>query len=99
MHGRKSAPPAAPRAGYPTGRSSASRADKILLVSFRLVALLAFVAACPAPKPPNRPTGAIPVAGIGKMQISWARVEAPSDVPTSPPEPGTFRVHPIDAVD
>ena len=30
------------------------------------------------------------------MQISWARVEAPSDVPTTPPEPGTFRVHLID---
>jgi competence protein ComEC len=32
----------------------------------------------------------------GAPAITWARVEAPADVPATPPAPGTYRIHLID---
>jgi len=68
-------------------------------VSLRLVALLAFVTACPAPKPVAKPVptpiGELPVQQ-GGPKITWVRVESPSDVPRTPPPAGTYRIHLID---
>ncbi|MEO8841932.1 MAG: MBL fold metallo-hydrolase [Kofleriaceae bacterium] len=65
----------------------------------RLLAVLAFLAACPAHKPavhPTKPTtGALPTEP-GAPKITWARVETPGDVPTTPPPAGTYRIHLID---
>ncbi|HEY0252821.1 MAG TPA: MBL fold metallo-hydrolase [Kofleriaceae bacterium] len=61
----------------------------------RLFVLLAFLAACPSPKPPAGPTGEIPQQP-GGPKITYQRVESPDDVPTTPPPPGTYRIHLID---
>ncbi len=67
----------------------------------RLVAVLAFLSACHAPKSPTGPgkpgpqTGQLPVQP-GAPHITWIRVDKPSDVPTTPPPPGTYRIHLID---
>jgi len=60
----------------------------------RHVVLLAVLAGCPArtkhPTLPTTPsTGALP-------NITWQRVESPADVPSTPPPPGTYRIHLID---
>lgn len=58
----------------------------------RLLVLLVVLAGCPAPRPPARPT---PVGDhVGKL--AWTRVTTAADLPTSPPSPGTFRLHLID---
>ena len=51
----------------------------------RLIFLLALLAACRPPVAPGKPGN-----------ITWTRVEAPDDVPTTPPPVGTYRVHLID---
>ncbi len=67
----------------------------------RLLVVLAFLSACPAPKPPIGPgtsgpkTGELPVQP-GAPHITWIRVDAPSDVPATPPPAGTYRIHLID---
>lgn len=60
----------------------------------RLLVVLTFVAGCPRPKPPTHPTGELPTEH--GPRITWARVEAPDDVPSTPPPPGTYRIHLID---
>ncbi|MFT3697505.1 MAG: MBL fold metallo-hydrolase [Kofleriaceae bacterium] len=68
----------------------------------RLLVVLSFLAACPSPKPPTGPTGPTgPTTGQvntppGGPKITYQRVEDPGDVPTTPPPPGTYRIHLID---
>lgn len=67
----------------------------------RLLVVLAFLAACPASKAPSRPGASGPHTGElpnqpGAPHISWIRVDAPSDVPATPPPAGTYRIHLID---
>lgn len=61
----------------------------------RLLVVLAFVSACPAPKPPVGPTGQV-TTPPGGPKITFQRVEDPGDVPATPPPPGTYRIHLID---
>ena len=49
---------------------------------------LAFLAACPAPKPASRPVSTLP-------GITWQRVQTARDVPP-PPTPGSYQIHLID---
>ena len=58
----------------------------------RLVALLLFVAGCPAPKPPIKPVRPV---GTPEPAITWKRVETAADVPQAP-APGTYQIHMID---
>jgi competence protein ComEC len=70
----------------------------------RLLAVLVFLAGCPAPLPPEHPSQP-PVAqpgGEGKLppaqgapSITWKRVETAADVPAAP-APGTYQIHLID---
>lgn len=63
----------------------------------RWLALLALLAACPAPKTAATTTPKPPIVDTAKLpKITWQRVESPSDVPTAPPAPGTYRIHMID---
>lgn len=71
-----------------------------------VVVALGLVAGCPAGQPvaPVRPVA--PVGPPGPVEpgepppppprITWARVEAPGDVPAAPPADGAWRVHLID---
>ncbi len=67
----------------------------------RLLVVLALFSACPAPMAPVGPgttgpqTGELPVQP-GAPHITWIRVDAPSDVPATPPRAGTYRIHLID---
>jgi competence protein ComEC len=81
-----------------------------LIVQLRFTALTALVialvialAGCPSPArttPPRKPTvthvtGTVPTAPT-EPKITWKKVESIDDVPRTPPEAGTYRVHMID---
>ena len=67
----------------------------------RYIVLLAVLAGCPAParittpRPPKPTQTATPPAPL-PPKITWHRVEAPSDVPNTPPPIGSYRIHMID---
>ena len=60
-----------------------------------VLAVLAVLAGCRAPARPTLQTGTLAPAA-DEPRIRWSRVESPADVPRSPPEPGTYRIHLID---
>jgi competence protein ComEC len=67
----------------------------------RLLVALAVLSACRSPKGPVGPGASGPQTGTvavepGAPHITWIRVDAPSDVPSEPPPPGTYRIHLID---
>jgi competence protein ComEC len=71
--------------------------------TFAFAAVLAVLAGCPAPSrttPPVRPTpttGTLPAPeGAAEARVSWKHVASPSDIPSSPPDRGTYRIHMID---
>ncbi|MBS1118934.1 MAG: exported protein of unknown function [Deltaproteobacteria bacterium] len=68
----------------------------------RLLAVLVFLAGCPAPLPPERPQPIEEPDGSGKLpetpgapNITWKRVETAAEVPPAP-SPGTYQIHLID---
>ncbi len=65
----------------------------------RVVLLLAVLAACRGPAKSTLPetpsTGTLPTQA-GQPKITWKKIASPDDVPSTPPEVGTFRVHMID---
>jgi competence protein ComEC len=86
----------------PERHGAADRALESRIVTPRLLVALAFLTACPAPKPVTTPTprskpvgGTLPVEQ-GAPKITWTRVESPSDVSRTPPPAGTYRIHLID---
>lgn len=42
------------------------------------------------------PFGVVKAPEPGAPRVAWKRLESPDDVPSTPPAPGTFRVHMID---
>ncbi len=76
------------------------------MTRFAFAAMVVVLAGCPSPARtarPSRPlptpkTGTLPVVEGGEAapRVSWKKVEAPEDVPSTPPDPGAFRVHMID---
>jgi competence protein ComEC len=75
-----------------------------------VLALAGVLAGCPAPAQPTIPTratqpspeaGTLPTepAAPGEApppKTTWKKIDAPDDVPSTPPEAGTYRVHMID---
>lgn len=57
------------------------------------LALILALTACPAPRPP--PVKPLPPSG-GDGKITWVHASTAAEVPSTPPTPGTFRVHLID---
>src|SRR4051794_30152645 len=49
-----------------------------------------------APVTPTKPTEPVPPEAVTPPQITWKRIEHASDVPSTPPPAGTYRIHLID---
>lgn len=54
--------------------------------------LLVALAACPAPRP--RPVKPLPPGGTD--QLGWVHASTAAEIPSTPPAPGTYRLHLID---
>jgi competence protein ComEC len=69
-----------------------------------LAAALAALAGCPSParttrvERPTPSTGTLPVppGETAAPRVTWKRVSSPGDIPSTPPEAGTYRIHMID---
>ena len=74
-------------------RAVVPRIPALLSRALALPLVLCALAACPAPRP--APAHPLPPPG-GSPGLTWTRVTTPDQVPSTPPAPGTYRLHLID---